>query len=65
MDENMMEKLIKSLLVLDDKEEFFFHNITGRLTIKFKGNKYNVRKKILTWLSVSERLHQMEVKSDD
>jgi len=65
MDEKRMEKLVKVLLSIDDGEKFVYYNITGKLSINFKGNKHNVRKRLLKWLNVSERLHQMEVKSDD
>lgn len=64
-DEKIMLGILQSFLCLDDKSSFHFATIGEKFSLKFSGNIYNVREKLLDWLLLPERLAQTKSLSDE
>lgn len=65
LDEQFMTAFIKDLLCMNDGGRWLHQGVDELIRIGFKGNCHNVQKDIYKWLGVPERLHNMEVLSND
>lgn len=64
LDTDEMVLMIKFLLSTCTNGAYIMESVTDRMTIKFTGDRHEVQSEVLKWLSVPERLKNIQIMED-